>query len=763
MLERYIDLLLTRRWLVLVLAVLVVIAAGAGGRYIAVSQDFRDIIGNDNPQLAAYDALENTYSTANYVLVAIAPGGGTVFSREALVAIEELTEAAWRTPYSNRVDSLSNYFHTRALTDELIVESLVNDAHSLDSADLRRIKQIALQSNDLAGRLVAHDGRTAGMVISFAMPEPQGKAVEEITGYLEQMLDDARTRHPDTGYYVTGNVILNDSITNAAKYFLETLLPIAVLIISVGTALLLRSVFATVATIAVVMFAIITTMGLSGWFRTVLDPTTSGLPIIIMAIAIAHSVHLASATLANIASGKSRKAAVADSIRINAWPVFLTSVTTMIGFLSLNTSNSPSFQVLGNLVALGIFCTFFFSMTLLPVLLSLLPLKRRNIFPDRVSLFEWLGDFVVERRKSLIWFVLVVTVLLLSGIPRLEFSDNWTTQFDERYQFRRDTDFISNNLTGLNSMDYSLESGREGGVTDPEYLHKVETFAQWFREQPETAHVRAFSDVMKRLNRNMNEDKPEFYRLPDNAELAAQYLLLYELSVPFGADLNDRIDVAKSSTRLTATVRGISASELKELDQRAESWLRANIPQFAAKATGMTMVFAYLTQQNLESMLKGTMIGMALISLILILVFRSLRLGLISLVPNFFPAAIAFGLWGHLVGQVGLAGTVMTVIAFGIVVDDTIHFMSKYLRARRQSDDAQEAVRAAFRKCGHALLTTTIALSAGFLVFASSGYEGSATLGLMVTLAIISALIIDFLLLPPLLIVLDHKIFKTRR
>ena len=331
-------------------------------------------------------------------------------------------------------------------------------------------------------------------------------------------------------------------------------------------------------------------------------------------------------------------------------------------------------------------------MTLLPVLLSILPLKRRNISPDRVSLFERLGDFVVERRRSLIWFVLVVTVLLLSGIPRLEFSDNWTTQFDERYQFRRDTDFISNNLTGLNSMDYSLESGREGGVTDPEYLRKVEAFAQWFREQPETAHVRAFSDVMKRLNRNMNEDKQEFYRLPDNAELAAQYLLLYELSVPFGADLNDRIDVAKSSTRLTATVRGISASELKELDQRAESWLRANIPQFAAKATGMIMIFAYLTQQNLESMLKGTMIGMALISLILILVFRSLRLGLISLVPNFIPAAIAFGLWGHLVGQVGLAGTVMTVIAFGIVVDDTIHFMSKYLRARRQSGSAQEAV-----------------------------------------------------------------------
>ena len=184
---------------------------------------------------------------------------------------------------------------------------------------------------------------------------------------------------------------------------------------------------------------------------------------------------------------------------------------------------------------------------------------------------------------------------------------------------------------------------------------------------------------MKRLNRNMHGDDPAFHRLPDDPELAAQYLLLYELSLPFGSDLNNRIDVGKSRTRMTVALRSLTSRQQRELDARAQAWLGANAPELATPASGVSIVFAHLSQRNIESMLRGTIIAMALISLILIGVFRSVRLGLVSLVPNFLPAAMSFGLWGYLVGRVGLAGSVMVAIAFGIIVDDTIHFLSKYL------------------------------------------------------------------------------------
>ena len=262
---------------------------------------------------------------------------------------------------------------------------------------------------------------------------------------------------------------------------------------------------------------------------------------------------------------------------------------------------------------------------------------------------------------------------------------------------------------------------------------------------------------MKRLNKNMHMDDAEFYQLPDDPELAAQYLLLYELSLPFGSDLNNRIDVAKSATRLTVVLRSLSARQQRELDARAQVWLGSNAPSLLTEASGVSIVFAHLSQRNIDSMLVGTLIAMGLISLILLLVFRNMRLGLLSLIPNLIPLVMSFGLWGYLVGRVGLAASVVAAMAFGIIVDDTIHFLSKYIKARREGESPPEAVRSTFRVVGQALWTTTAVLSAGFLVFASSGFEVSWSLGLLVTLTIALALLADFLLLPPLLMFIDRK------
>ena len=761
-LDRYAAAVLHRRWLVAALATLLMLVVTSGARFIGVTNDYRSLFDEDNPQLAVLDALENTYTVSKAALIAVAPRGdpapeGSIFTRETLAAIEELTEAAWRTPHSTRVDSLTNYTHSEAFDDDLIVEPLVEDAASLDDAGVARVRDIALSAVEIAGRLVSRDGRVGGVAVSFVLPENADAATVEITDHLDAMLAEARASHPDLAYHLTGDIVMDRAFADTTQDEMRTLAPLVFVIIVAAAAVLLRSVLGTLALVVTLVFVVNTTLGFAGWIGTVFNPANSGVPIIVMTVAVAHSVHIVAATLANMGRGLGRPEAIAESLRGNAWPVFLTTVTTAIGFLSLNASDAPPFRVLGNLVAFGVLCAFVYSMTLLPALLSILPLRAPRARAAESGFFDRLGDFVVARRTFLLGFVGVVTAALLSGIPRIELTDNWTQYFDERFEFRRDTDFVIENLTGMESLEYSLPAGREGGITDPPYLRAVDAFAEWLRAQPEVVHVQAFPDIMKRLNRNMHGDDPVFHRLPDDAELAAQYLLLYELSLPFGSDLNNRIDVGKSATRLTATMRSLTSRQQRELDARAQDWLRANAPELATEASGVSIVFAHLSQRNIESMLRGTIIAMALISLILVGVFRSVRLGLVSLVPNFLPAAMSFGLWGYLVGNVGLAGSVMVAIAFGIIVDDTIHFLSKYLKARREGLLSPDAVRSAFRSVGHALWTTTAVLSLGFLVFASSGFEVSWALGLMVTMTIVLALLADFLLLPPLLMAIDRE------
>ena len=756
-LDRYTSTLLRHRWWVVGLATLVMLAMTAGAPRLTVSNDYRILFSDDNPQLMAFDALEATYTESYNLLIAVAVQEGSVFTQAALDAVETLTEAVWQLPYSSRVTSLTNYSHSEAHGDDLVVAPLVEDALSMEATDLERVEAIALGDADIAGRLVSRDGRVAAVVVDFVLSDNPDQQVIEITDALQEILGQARTSHPDLGYHTTGFVVQNRAFSQATQDDLETLLPIVFVVIVGFAVILLRSVAGTVAIVAIVMFAVNSTMGTAGWSGVLISPTNSGIPVIVMVIAIADSIHIISNVLQGLQRGLDKQAAILESMRINAYPVFLTSLTTAIGFLTLNTSDSPPFHVLGNWVAFGVLCAFVYSMTFLPALLSVLPLRGARTQARSGVLLEGFADFVVTRHKALFWGVALVAAILITGVPRIELGDNLTEFFDQRYEFRRDADFITANLTGLDKLEYSLQSGREGGITDPAYLRKVEAFAEWYRTQPGVTHVQAFSDIMKRLNKNMHGDDPTFARLPEDAALAAQYLLLYELSIPFGSDLNDRIDVAKSATRMSVTIENASSRDLRDLDARAQGWLAAESPGLTGEASGISMMFAHMSDRNVSSMMVGIIGAMALISVLLIVVFRSVRIGLISLLPNFIPALMSFGLWGHLVGQIGLVSSVVIAISFGIVVDDTIHFLSKYLKARGEGQAPPESVRYAFRTTGQALWVTTVVLAAGFLVFTASGFQLSWVLGLMVAITVGFALAADFLLLPALLMFADRK------
>ncbi len=290
-------------------------------------------------------------------------------------------------------------------------------------------------------------------------------------------------------------------------------------------------------------------------------------------------------------------------------------------------------------------------------------------------------------------------------------------------------------------------------------MKKVEDFAMWYRNQPKVVHVNSITDTMKRLNKNMHEGDESYYRVPERRNLSAQYLLLYEMSLPFGLDLNNRINLDKSSTRMIVNFKDITTTELREMDKKARKWLNDNAPEeMFTYGTGLSIIWAHITERNIKSMLKASFWALVLISGILVLALRSIKLGVISLIPNLAPVFMAFGLWGMVVGEVGLGLSVILSMTIGIVVDDTVHFLSKYLRARREYDmDPSGAVHYSFNTVGTAMLITTVALVAGFLVLSFSGYKMSSDMGIMSALTRSLALALDFLFLPTLLLKLDRK------
>ncbi len=757
-LESFFAMIMARRWLTILLSLLVMLVLAAGAtRLIVVDVDFRNHFGESDPHLIALEQLEETYALSDVALVAVAPHNGTIFTRETLVAIEELTEQLWRTPYATRVDSISNYTHSEGFEDELVVEQLIDEASSLSDTDIERIRDIAFGTEEIAGRFFSRDGRVAGLVVSIVLPDDNRELTKrEVTDYLYETIADARDKHTSIDYHLLGGLILNRVIGDALDDETAILGPIALGTMLLVALVLIRSIWGTLAIVLMIVTVIPSALGFAGWTGLKLFGESGAALFVLMAVTVAHSVHIIEAMAGGLRQDMTRTEAAIHAVQVNVWPVFLTSFTTAIGFLSLNFVDMPPFKVMGNMVAFGSMCAFAFSVTLLPAFLSILPIRARKVRESKRDPFDRLSRFVISYRTILLCFFGILTVFLAAGITKIELKENWLEVLDESYEFRRSADFLSENFPGVETYEYSLDSGREGAVTHIEYLKQVDAFADWYREQPEFVHIFSIADIMKRLNKNLHGDNPDYYVLPDDPELAAQYLLLYEFSLPVGRDLNNLIDHDRRATRATVSVKSMTSKEKIDLDDRARAWLRQNAPSMETGATGISIVGSHSIQRNIENMLQGTFVAMAIVSLLLFAIFRSIRLGLVSLIPNFLPAAMAMGLWGYLVGEVGVPAAVVTAIAFGIIVDDTIHFMTKYTDSRKAGKLPSESVQIAFRSVGRALFTTTVVFGLGFMVFGASGVVGNQVLGLLVGITVIIALLADFFFLPPLLMLLDE-------
>jgi predicted RND superfamily exporter protein len=759
MVESYAAWIVRWRWLVLLLCLASVALLASGGKFLTFTNDYRVFFSEGNPYLEAFENLQDTYTKNDNVLIMLAPRSGNVFTPEVLTALVDLTDRAWQTPYSTRVDSLSNFQHTYAEEDDLVVIDLVEEPEALTEADLNYIRQVAVNEPLLVDRIISPEGHVTGVNITVQLPGiDQGKEVPEIVAYIRPLLDKMREQYPQIDFYVTGIVMMNNAFPEASQDDMKNLVPFAFLAIIVGLIVFVRSISGTVGTLVVIIMSIMAAMGSAGWLGIKLTPPSASAPLMILTLAVADCVHFLTNYVHGMRDGHSKHQAIIESLRINFFPIFLTSLTTVIGFLSLNFSDAPPFRDLGNITAMGVTYAFVLSVAFLPALVAVLPARiKPGKQASQVSMIR-LAEYVINKRRSLLIVVGLVALILTAMVPRNELNDVFVEYFDRSINFRTHTDMVADNLTGMYFIDYSIPAGNAGGVSDPEFLQKVHLFADWMRSQPEVLHVNTITDTFKRLNRNMHGDSQEWYRLPEERDLAAQYLLLYEMSLPYGLDLNNQINIDKSATRISVTLKTISSNEVLELEQRVQRWFKDNAPELAVKGASPTIMFANIGQRNIESMLVGTSVALVLISFVLIFALRSFKLGMISLVPNLLPAGVAFGLWAIFVGEVGLALSVVAAMSLGIVVDDSVHFLSKFVRARREKGlDVRDAVRYAFSTVGVALVVTTLVLFAGFMVLAQSAFELNAAMGLLTGVTIVIALVLDFLLLPPILIATEEK------
>ncbi len=759
--SKFAEWVVKRRWLVLLGAVVLSMMAGSGGSKLAFNNDYHVFFDDDNPQVLAFDGLQEKYTKDDNVFIVIQPDDGKVFTKEALSAIKDLEEASWQTPYSTRVDALSNYQHTRSEGDDMYVENLAGDPENMTDSMIARTKEIALHEPLLVNRLVNDKGSITAVNVTVNLPADSMNAPMDVMNYARDMVKKWEETHPGYTTYLSGIIMLNGSFAESSMGDMATLVPLMFLIIILTVLITTRSVSGMFTSLFVLLFSIMTAMGLAGWAGIQLTGPSSSAPTMIMTLAIADSIHMLVTMLQLMRSGTEKRAAIVESVRINFMPIFITSITTVIGFLTLNFAEGAPFHDLGNITAMGVAAAFLFSVFLLPALMAILPVKVKVKEEGQKSskYIDGLANFVINNRTRVLAFSLLGVVVLSLFSFKNELNNQFVEFFDKKVKFRTDTDFISENLTGIYNIEYSLGAGESDGISDPAYLKKLDEFDAWFKSQPEVTHVNTFSEIMKRVNRSMHGDDDSFYKVPTARDEAAQYLLLYEMSLPYGLDLNNQVNVDKSETRFTVTLKNVSSNEMMALTARAEQWLRDNAPEHMfCYGISTALMFSHITKSNMDSMMQSGFGALILISFILIFALKSFRYGMLSIIPNITPIAVAFGIWGIFDGEINMALTVVLGMTLGIVVDDTIHILAKYIRARRELNKSPEdAIRYAFSTVGRAVIVTTIILVAGFSVLMQSHFGFNSDMSKLTAITIVAALVLDLLLLPALLLLIDKK------
>jgi predicted RND superfamily exporter protein len=749
------------RWFVLLGSIAIVASAFIGTFNIKFNNDYHIFFDDDNPQVVAFDELQEKYTKDDNVFIVIEPESGNVFTKETLMAIEELEQLAWQTPFSSRVDALSNFQHTRSEGDDMFVESLASDMSEKSDVDVANIKKIALSEPLIINRLVNDKATVTAVNITVTLPADSMTAPDAVIAHVRTMVADWEKAHPGHKTYLSGIVMLNGAFAESSMKDMTTLVPLMFLVILATVLITTRSFSGMFTAFIVLIFSIITAMGVAGHIGIQLTGPSSSAPIMIMTLAIADSIHMLITMLQLMKKGKTKREAIVESIRINFMPVFITSATTIIGFLTLNFAEGAPFHDLGNITAMGVSAALLFSLVLLPAIMAIIPVwvKVTNEDGNKSMPIDKLAEFIIRNHKKVLIGSLISAVVIASFSFTNVLNNQFVKFFDHSVKFRTDTDFISENLTGIYNIEYSLGSGEVDGISDPAYLQKMDDFEKWFKTQKDVTHVSSFSETMKRVNKSMHGDDAAYYKVPAAKNEAAQYLLLYEMSLPYGLDLNNQINVDKSETRFTVTLDNISSNEIMALTLKAEEWLRQNAPEHMfSYGISTSLMFSHITKTNMDSMMESGFGALIIISFILMFALKSGKYGALSIIPNVMPIAVAFGVWGIFNGEISMALTVVLGMTLGIVVDDTIHLLAKYIRARKELNKSPEdAIRYAFSTVGRAIVVTTIVLVAGFSVLMFSSFGFNSDMGKLTAITIVVALVLDLLLLPALLLAVDKK------
>ncbi len=724
-------------------------AAGLGG--LTITPDNRIFYGPSNPYFLDFKQFEQDYTSNNNILIVLtAPF--PIYESNYPEAIRWLTDQMWGISNVMRVDSLATYPHALSQQNIVEVKSILDTACPPSEACIPAASEL-LMKPELVNRLVSSDHRSTGILATLYLDIGTVGEIEAINQRTESLVEQFSSKFPEYDAVFTGGIPMMGAFAKASSEDLAILLPIVIAVMALVLYIFLGSIRPTAILFFLGGSAAISVLGVAGWLDLTINNATSIVPVIVLTLVIASAMHVMlhfQRSAGDTHDTTTITTAARAAFESNIPPLTISAATSIAGLLSLSLVDSPPLQELGQLSALGVLFGYLLTITALPLALS--SQKRGFSSQAASSVQQFLNAYArsIEGHNTYFAVSVGIAALLLLGNLRIDIDDNFVNYFDESTEFRQYTDLATERLSGPNHIEVLVRAPGNAGVFEPAHLSFVESLSGYIRESTHVANVHSYSDIIESVISIFDNGGSKETLTADEI---AQLFLVYELSLEHGQSNTDFVNRAQSESRISVLLKETSSSDIQKLELAIYRKAQSLDPEFPVTVTGENIPVAHLSEMNIRSMVYGLGGSILFTAVLTGLVFRKARLAITAFLAVLVPVACGFGVWGWLNGEIGLASTAIVALTIGIVVDDAVHLIYRYLDgSRRMALDEWQAAAYSVHRAGSAVAITSAVLISGLALLQLSSFEVNSSFGVCTCLIIALALSFDLLVLPRILV-----------
>lgn len=743
------------RWLIIIGVLLATLISIIGIKHIQTDDSFDAWLLEGDPLLVSKEKFKQIFGNSEYIVILAEQEN--IFSKETLEKIRELSnELESNVPLVDKVTSITNLDFIKGNEAGICIDELIPDEIPDDKNQLLDLKRLAETKPHLKNRIFNTNGKSAAIVLRL-VPYPEDntesyyriKITEEVYKIINKAKYSALTLTP------SGMPVVNHDKGIFYKAESATIFKAAILIMLLVLALSIRSIVGVIAPAITAICSILWVFGIQGFLGTKVQSMVVILPaLLLLVVAVGYSIHVFSFFNQHFREGSSRLEAIEYALYNVSWPIFLTVITTVLGFLSFLMVPISAIRWIGVTSAALVAVSYPLVIIITPALLSF----GKNINQKRESnqsatfienFLVKFGEWVLRNNKSIGATAIVVTGIFMAFLPSVEVNTDIEHSEGMRVPYVQRVFKVANDIGSFYSYDCSIELPEDGMAKIPENLKKLDKLSEKISISPMVKRTRSITDIIKDLNSTMNADNKEFYTIPDDPETLAQLMLLYEMSG--GSDQEDWVDYDYRHLRLTVELKSFNSIDYLQQVQYIKEAIARDFPGSKLLLTGSIVVFTTMIDYMLYGQLWSIVVAMLTIGLIMAMLFGSLKLGIVGMIPNIIPLIFV----GGTMGMMGIPLNFMTIMVspmiLGIAVDDTIHFITHFKISYNKSGSIKTANLETFKSVGLAMFLTSVTIILGFIPFGLSLSIGYVHMCLLVAISVISALLADYLITPNLI------------